>query len=94
MTDPQIKTINITVRCPRDWIHLAKYEIQMQEIIWDDGVRYFENNCCDMMSGDLVCNQCRLALNVMFNKGYRPDYYEVVDPDLSIFPSHSEEPKA
>lgn len=92
MNNYKIKFLNITVRCPLDEFGLHKYPIQMREIIWDDGVRYFENSSCDMMSGSIVCDKCRHALNVMFNKGYRPDHYEVVTPDFSIYRSHNEEP--
>ena len=94
MDNYEIKTINITVRCPLDEYGLTKYKIQMGGIVHEDGSGVFVNNGCDMRRGSIVCDNCIRALNLMFTNGYRPDHYEIVTPDFSIFQSHNEEPKA
>lgn len=90
MLDYKIETINIIVNCPREPHLLSKYKIQMRGVIYNDGRSFFDNNCCDMMSGAIECQKCRLALSVMFTNGYRPQDDKPVTPDFSIFRSRNE----
>ena len=82
---PLIKSFIIDVRCPYDH---AIQKVEMKYTVLDNGTEFFfPCNGCENWYGSNICEPCKAALTLMYDRGYRHEPREIVSPDFSTLKS-------